>query len=96
MLTTATAIESLVKADPTATGDERKAILNALRGNKNTRPKLISKRQAAEICDSSTKSIDRYSERGYLTPIRFSKRKIRFDEDEILDFARNGISMEVL
>jgi len=96
MLTTATAIESLVKADPTATGDERKAILNALRGNKNSRPKLISKKKAAEICDSSTKSIDRYSERGHLTPIRFSKRKVRFDEAEIISFARNGISLDVM
>jgi hypothetical protein len=95
MIQTAPVIKSLLDSDPLATPEEKKAILNALRGNKSTRPKLISKKVAAEICDSSTKSIDRYSARGYLTPIRFSKRKLRFDEAEVIAFARNGIEGEV-
>ena len=92
MLQTAVTIKSLVENDPLATPEERKAILDALRGNKSTRPTLINKKVTAEILDASTKTIDRLCERGYLTPIKFSQRRIRFEEAEVLDFARNGIN----
>jgi len=60
----------------------------------NLRPKLITRKQAAEILDCCVMSIKRYEERGHLTPIPRSSRSIRLDEAEVLDFARNGISAQ--
>jgi len=36
-------------------------------------------------------TVKRLEKRGFLTPIRFSARRVRLDEAEVLEFARNGI-----
>jgi hypothetical protein len=41
-------------------------------------------------------TIKRLEKRGFLTPIRFSARRVRLDEAEVLDFARNGIQAEAV
>lgn len=96
MIHQADTIQMLIKNDALATPEEKQAILSALRGNTNKKPKLISKKVVADILGTSTKTIDRYAERGHIKPIRFSQRKIRYDENQVLDFARNGISPEVV
>ncbi|MBI9020850.1 MAG: hypothetical protein JEZ10_06310 [Verrucomicrobia bacterium] len=57
----------------------------------NTRPKLITRKQAAEILDCCTMTIKRLEKRGALTPIRFSARRVRLDEAQVLELARTGI-----
>ena len=58
----------------------------------NTRPKLITRKQAAtDYLDCCVMTIKRLEKRGFLTPIRFSARRVRLDEAEVLEFARNGI-----
>ena len=60
----------------------------------NTRPKLIPRKAAAEILDCCVMTIKRLEKRGELTSIRFSARRVRLDEAEVLEFARNGIQEE--
>jgi len=61
----------------------------------NTRPKLIPRTGAGEILDCCVMTIKRLEKRGHLTPIRLSSRRVRLDEAEVLDFARNGIKEAV-
>lgn len=51
--------------------------------------KLITRKQAAEMLNVSTKTIDNYATIGYLTkfsPSGQRARAVRFDETEILNF----------
>jgi hypothetical protein len=92
-MTNATTIKILVNNDPTATPQQKQAILSALKGTDQTRkPKLINRRQAADILDCSTKTIDRYVQRGLIRQIKFTERRIRFDERAIIRFAREGVA----
>jgi len=89
------AIKIMVNNDPAISDEQRKQILDALsRKGGRQRPKLISKKAVADIIECSTKTVDRYTQRGYLHPIHFSQRKIRFDEAAVLEFARTGIDLE--
>jgi|GEM_PF-6449994 len=49
--------------------------------------------QAAEIRVCSTKTIDRYIQRGLIREIKFTQRRIRFEEAEIIRFAREGVAV---
>ena len=87
------AIKVMINNDPTATPEQRQAILSALKGtDPNRKPKLITRKQAAEILDCSTKTIDRYIAAGLIREIKFTQRRIRFDEAEIIRFAREGVA----
>ena len=57
----------------------------------NTRPKLIPRKAAAEILGCCVMTIKRLEKRGSLKAIRFSARRVRLDEAQVLDLARNGI-----
>jgi len=73
------------------TPEQKQRLLNALKEKPTTRPTLIQRKKAAEILDCCTMTIKRLEKRGALTPIRFSARRVRLDEVQVLDFARNGI-----
>ncbi len=45
--------------------------------------------------NSDSTAIPEQKKRGVLTSIRFSARRVRLDETEVLDFARNGIKAVV-
>jgi len=57
----------------------------------NPRPTLIPRKAAAEILGCCVMTIKRLEKRGALKPIRFSARRVRLDEAQVLDLARNGI-----
>ena len=87
------AIKVMINNDLTATPEQRQAILAALKSaDPNRKPKLITRKQAAEILVCSTKTIDRYIERGLIREIKFTQRRIRFEEAEIIRFAREGVA----
>lgn len=86
-------IKMMVKNDPTIPDETRKEIFDALsRQGGGKKPKLITRKQAAEILACSTKTIDRYIERGLIQEIRFTQRRIRFDEAAIIRLAREGVA----
>jgi len=81
--------------DATIPPGQRKAINQAIKGtDTNSRPTLISRKKCGEILDCSTKTVDRYIERGLIQEIRFTARRIRFDESKILRLAREGVGHE--
>jgi len=86
-------IREAIESDPTATPEQRKAILAIAEGKTQAKPppKLITRKQAADLLGCCGETVKRYSRRGLIRVIRFTARRIRYDEAEILDFARNGI-----
>jgi len=86
-------IKTALANDTDTTAEQRQAILAALKSaDPNRKPKLITRKQAAEILVCSTKTIDRYIERGLIREIKFTQRRIRFEEAEIIRFAREGVA----
>jgi predicted DNA-binding transcriptional regulator AlpA len=84
-------IELILEIDQTVTKEERKHFNRGLRAeNGNTRRTLITTKEACEILGVSSMTLSRYEKRGYLSPIRYTQRKIRWDRDDIYDFLNNG------
>lgn len=59
------------------------AIISAAKGSDKPRPRPISPREACEVLGVCRRSLTRYANRGALTPIRLSPRKIRYDLNEV-------------
>ena len=88
---TMAAIMMLLKADESVSCDKRNEILAACRREQRKHRRLATVRQAAEALGCHAKTVQRYAEKGLLTTVRFSLRKIRYDMDEVEAFARDGI-----
>jgi hypothetical protein len=77
--TTADAIRSMLKADPSLSPDDRNAILHAVRnhGKINTPrsepiPQLVSRRRAAAMLGRSTRLVDLLANSGRLARVRLT------------------------
>ena len=84
-------IKLALASDPEISGHMKKRVFSFLEG-KSPRRKLISTRDACEILDCHPVTLRRLEKRGYVRAIRLSARKIRWDRDEIQNFADYGIS----
>lgn len=92
MIQTRQIIEAAIKSDPTATPEQKKRVLDALKDRpQNARPKLITRKQAAELLDCCVMTVKRMEKRGHLTPVRFSARRVRLNEAEVLSVSCSGI-----
>lgn len=90
--TTRQMIEMALDGDKTASAPERKAVLAAADGRELiAKPKLITRKQTAEILGCSTKTISRYIQTGIIREVRFTARRVRFVEAEIIRLAREGV-----
>jgi hypothetical protein len=85
-------ILAALESDPTATPEERRRILAALRPTQAGRVKTITTAAAAEILDTHICTVRRWGKQGLLTPIRISSRKIRWRLDEVERLASSGAS----
>lgn len=88
---TLTAIMMLLKADGTVEGDRIKEIMSACRREQRKHRRLVTVRKAAEILACHPKTVQRYADRGLLTLVKFSLRKVRYDQDEVEAFASDGV-----
>jgi len=86
-------IRATIESDPTATPEQRKAIMAIAEGRPEAKPKpkLITRKQAADLLGCCGETVKRYSRRGLIRAIRYTARRVRYDEAQILDFARDGI-----
>lgn len=84
-----TAIRQLAQSDD-LTVRQRRAILVAL-GEMPERRELITSKAACQILGVSLPTLRKWVKLGYLKPIRFSARKIRFCKNEVLALANFGI-----
>jgi predicted DNA-binding transcriptional regulator AlpA len=84
-------LRTVLDLDETLTKDEKKHIKRALgdTGGKQNRA-LITTKEACEILGICRLTLSRYVDHGMLAPIRYTKRKIRWDRDEIEFFKNNG------
>lgn len=57
----------------------------------NTKRDLITTKQTAGVLEVHPETVKRYAKQGLLHPIRFSKRRMRFDRAEVLQFLNNGL-----
>ena len=83
-------VRSILAADETVSKDKLESVLRNLRQTTTTHRHLIGARQAMEILGVSRPTLRAYANQGLITQIAFSSRKIRFDENEIRNFADNG------
>ena len=74
--------------------EEKQQILKTLNQKKQTRPTLITRKQAADILGVCAESVKRYEKKGLVRAIRFTARRLRYDEAEIIDFANNGVQLQ--
>ena len=86
MQTQAKMIETILAAPP----ERYDAILAAAKGAGRRRP--INAKRAAEILGVHVKTVHRFGRRGLLTPIRASRRLIRFDQNEVERLAERGVA----
>ena len=77
--TTADAIKSMLKADPSITNEDRNAILATMRNHgkveptrSDPTPQLVTRKQAAEMLGRSTRLIDLLANSGALTRIKLT------------------------
>lgn len=90
--TTQKVIDAVLSADATVTPGQRAEILRACSRNSSAKPKLGGVRQAAEVLGCHPKTIYRYVRKGLLHSVRYSRRKVRFDLNEVEAFAMNGLA----
>ena len=83
-------VRSILTADETVTKDKLESVVRNMRQTTAQHRHLIGARQAMEILDVSRPTLRAYVKQGFISQIGFSSRKIRFDEDEIRNFADNG------
>lgn len=88
---TLTAITMLLKADATIDSDRFREVVAACRREQRKHRRLITVGKAAEMLACHPKTIERYARKGLLTLVRFSPRKVRYDQDEMEAFASNGM-----
>ena len=92
---TQTAIETAMDIDTTITPEEEKHLKRALGGRSGKqRRTLITTKEASKLLECHPATLRRYERQGLITPIRYSKRYIRWDYDDILELKYNGIPSE--
>jgi MerR HTH family regulatory protein len=84
-------IETIISLDPETTPEQKKVALNALKGTASKRRRLGTAKDAAGILKIHVKTLRQYEKRGLVTSIRYSRRKVRYDLDEIENLAFTGI-----
>ncbi|MBU0676920.1 MAG: helix-turn-helix domain-containing protein [Verrucomicrobia bacterium] len=87
---TKTTIETILNADGSLSDSEREVITKALAGG-NTRRRMGTARQAAEILGVHPRTVHRYARMGLLHPARQTARRIRFDLEEVSRLSTEGV-----
>ena len=88
--TTLDMIRTILSGDETVSGEHADSILRSCKQS-TVRRHLVNAKRAMEILGISRPTLRAYVKGGYLTQIKLSQRKIRFDEDELLHFANVGM-----
>ena len=91
---TLTSIGGLLNADPTVTEETRRRVMACCKQpERPRRRRLGTVRQAAEILGVHRRTIQRYAREGNLTAIYQSRRRVRYDLDEVERLASEGIQL---
>ncbi len=83
-LETIVTIQTILNADHTVTKVKREKIMDICLDRAPEPPRRMGTiKQAAEILDCCTGSVHRYAKRGLLKQYHLSKRKVRYDLNEV-------------
>ncbi len=87
------AVKLLLELDPTVSAEHGKRILDVCRRQSfPTKKRLGTLKQAAAILQCDPRTVSRYVVKGRISAIWHSRRKVRYDLDEIERFASRGTS----
>lgn len=90
--TTRNGISALVRADNSLCEEERQRLIAAVnRAQRPQRRRLGTVGQASAILGVCRRTVERYAREGKLTRIRYSKRRVRYDLDQVQEVLNNGI-----
>ena len=92
--TTRAGIAALLKVDPDVTAAQEMKVLNACNSGRRVTRNLVTRKQAAATLGLHPETISRYVKKGALRAIRTSRRRIRYDLEEVEALAREGLSNE--
>jgi len=87
---TLTTIETIVKADPTIDPELAERIAEMCKSPKRPGPRVTVKR-AAEVLGVHPRTIGRYVRDGKIRAIKTSRRRIRYDLNQIEAIALEGV-----
>jgi predicted DNA-binding transcriptional regulator AlpA len=93
MITNVPIIIAALDADPTATPEEKARIKAALLPA-SVKPRLLTRKQVAELLGVHVETVKRYTRNGLLNPVNFTARALRYPEAEVFDFMQNGAKHE--
>ena len=85
-------IEAAINSDPTATAEEKARVLSALNPAKANQ-KMITKKAVAELLGVHLQTVNSYTRKGLLRPVKLSKRAVRYPEADVLYFQQNGAAL---
>ena len=86
-------IAMALKVDPTVSRAARQKILGVCkRPDQAVRRRLGTGRQAADVLGVHRRTLQRYAREGKLTAIYQSRRRVRYDLDEVERLASEGIT----
>ena len=84
-------IEAVLIADGSVTPEQRVEILRVCSHKPLAKPNLVGVKQAAQVLSCHPKTIYRYVRKGLLHSVHYSRRKVRFDLNEVEAFAASGL-----
>lgn len=88
---TITAVVMLVKADPDSTSDQLDAIKRICEGGRKIQPRdLVTTKMACSIIGVSRTTLGKWVKQNRLTPIRQSRRLVKFDRATVEKLAYEG------
>ncbi len=94
MLTNTKAIiEAAIGGDATLTPEQRDKIAEAINPEPKKKPRLGTTKEAARILGVSTVTLRKYERLGLLHPVRYTRRRIRWDLNEIENFRDQGLQV---
>ena len=84
-------VRSILAADETVSKDKLESVLRNLRQTTAPHRHLIGAKQTMQMLGNiSRPTLRSYVKQGFISQISFSSRKVRFDEEQIRNFADNG------
>ena len=83
-------INAAIEGDATLTPEQRVRITEAINPKPKIKPRLGTTKEAARILSISTVTLRKYAKQGLLSPVRYTRRRIRWDLNEIESFRDQG------
>lgn len=72
--------------------EEKKRLMAAAKEPTPAKPKMLNRKEVAALLGVHIETVKRYTRNKLLHAVKFSKRAVRYSEQEILDFMEKGVA----